>query len=43
MNYLLDDCDLAKVARSAALNQRNVSRQTHPVHMVTGSWEETKC
>ena len=39
--YLLDDCDLSKVASGATLNQRYVSCQAHSIHMVAGSWEET--
>ena len=41
MYYLHDDCDLSKVASGATLNQRDVSRQAHSIHMVTSSWEET--
>lgn len=36
--YLLDDRDLSQVSSSATLYQRDISCQTHPVDMVTGSW-----
>lgn len=35
LSDLLDDCNLAQVPGCATLNQRDVRRQTHPVHMVT--------
>ena len=41
--HLLDDCDLSQVPSSAALYQRDVRCQTHPVHMVTGRCGDTKC
>lgn len=34
--HLLDDRHLAQIPCRAALNQGDVSRQAHPVHMVTG-------
>lgn len=42
MLYLLDDSDLSQVSSRATLYQRDVCCQTHPVHMVTGSYGERK-
>ena len=36
--HLFNDGDLAEVAGRAALDEGDVGRQTHPVHVVTGSW-----
>lgn len=40
-NYtnLLDDGDLSEVPGRAALNQGNIRRQAHPVHVVPGNCE----
>lgn len=41
--YLFDNSYLSQVSCCAALYQRNVSCQTHPVHMITGRYGDTKC
>lgn len=41
--YLFDDCDLSQVSSGAALYQRNISCQTHPVYMVTSRYRDKSC
>lgn len=42
MSYLLDNCDLSQVTSCATLYERDISCQTHPVHMVAGSYRDKK-
>lgn len=36
--HLLNDGDLTEVPRRPALDQRNICRQTHSVHVIPGRW-----
>lgn len=38
ISYLFDNSDLPKIACGSTFYKRDISSQTHPVHVVTGSW-----
>jgi hypothetical protein len=39
--HLLDSGHLSEIPSSPALNERHISGQTHPIHVVSCSWKNT--